>query len=405
MPPLALIPAPDKITIGPFTRTFLWQQGREASGALRRRCSLSLALFKFFTGSCALPLLFKPCFNKNCFAKKSRRLTRSLIPALAALLSLGTPELQAQSYLIDPSNTDLVGEIKVIQARESDTLMDIARVHSLGYRAIRMANPDLDIWLPGESMPVVIPSRFVLPNAPREGIVLNRGEMRLYFFHEDPESDQPMVTTYPVGIGRADRQTPTGRGWITMKLHKPTWYPTENVRADYAAQGKTLARQIPAGPDNPLGEYALVLNLPGYLIHGTNKPDGIGMLVSQGCVRLYPEHIEALVAAVERGTPVTIIDQPSKAGIANGKLMVEVHPPVYPDQQSERGKDEQKLIEQIILLLETRGAELEGDIDWNKVTEVFRRADGIPVAVTRSVPVSAANSGGLSLGPPERTQR
>lgn len=372
---------------------------------MRRYCSLSLALFEFFTGSCALLLLFKPYFNKNCFTKKSRRLAQALIPAMAALLLLGSPQLQAQSYLIEPFNTDMVGEIKVIQARESDTLMDIARAHSLGYRAIRLANPDLDVWLPGDTMPVVIPSRFVLPNAPREGVVLNRGEMRLYFFHQDPETDQPLVTTYPVGIGRADRQTPTGRGHITMKLHKPTWYPTENVRADYAAQGKSLARQIPAGPDNPLGEYALVLNLPGYLIHGTNKPDGIGMLVSQGCVRLYPEHIEALVAAVEKGTPVTIIDQPSKAGIANGKLMVEVHPPVYPDQQSERGKDEQKLITQIMVLLETRGAELEGDVDWNKVRQVFNRADGIPVSVTKPLPLTAAKPEGSSLGPPKRAER
>ncbi len=337
-----------------------------------------------------MPLLFNPRPTKSPLAKKSLRLTCFSMNVLVTLLALIAPSLSAQSFSLEPRNNDLVGEIKVIQARESDTLMDIARANSTGYRAIRLANPDLDVWLPGESMPVVIPSRFVLPDAPREGIVLNRGEMRLYYFHQDPETDKPLVTTYPVGIGRADRQTPTGRGHITMKLHKPTWYPTENVRADYAAQGKTLARQIPAGPDNPLGEYALVLNLPGYLIHGTNKPDGIGMLVSQGCVRLYPEHIEALVAAVEKGTPVTIIDQPSKAGIADGKLMVEVHPPVYPDQQSERGKDEQKLIKQIVLLLETRGEELEGEIDWRKVTEAFRRADGIPVAVTRAIPITAA---------------
>lgn len=382
----------------------MWQQRPDASGDLRRQCSLTLAILNLFYGSRALPLLFNPSPNKNIFAHKSARLVRSLGPALAVLLSLTAPGLHAQSYPIEPLNSDLVGEIKVIQARESDTLMDIARAYNLGYRGIRLANPDLDVWLPGESMPVVIPSRFVLPNAPREGIVLNRGEMRLYFFHEDSETGKSLVTTYPVGIGRADRQTPTGRGHITMKLHKPTWYPTENVRADYASQGKSLPRMVPAGPDNPLGDYALMLNLPGYLIHGTNKPDGIGMLVSQGCVRLYPEHIEALVNAVDKGTPVTIIDQPSKAGIANGQLMVEVHPPVYPDQQSERGKDEQRLIKQIILLLETRGAELEGEIDWNKVTEVFRRADGIPVSVTKPLSIVEARAKSLSPGPPKRAE-
>lgn len=390
LPLSALTPAPDKITIRSFIEVFLWLQGQNGSGTARGHCSLSLALFNLSEESCALPLLFNPCLSKIPSAKKSHRLTRSLVSALTALLAIVASGVQAQTYPIEPLNSDLVGEIKVIHAQESDTLMDIARAHSLGYRGIGLANPDVDVWLPGESTPVVIPSRFVLPNVARKGIVLNRGEMRLYFFHANPETGAPLVTTYPVGIGRADRQTPTGRGWITMKLHKPTWYPTENVLADYAARGKSLPRQVPAGPDNPLGEYALVLNLPGYLIHGTNKPDGIGMLVSQGCVRLYPEHIEALVAAVEKGTPVNIIDQPSKAGIADGKLMIEVHPPVYPDQQRARGKYEQKLIEQIILLLETRGAELEGEIDWSKVTEAFNRADGIPVSVTKPVSITAA---------------
>lgn len=293
--------------------------------------------------------------------------------------------VHAETFPIMPAGGQVIGGVQVIQAKRQDTLMDIARLYSLGFGEIRKANPEVDPWLPGEATQVIIPTRFILPDAPREGIVLNRGEMRLYYFHQDAATGNPLVTTYPVGIGRVDRQTPIGRSRIVNKLQNPTWYPTPDVRADYAARGLELPLSVPPGPDNPLGEYALVLDRPGYLIHGTNRPDGIGMRVSQGCVRLYPEHIAALISRVETGTPVTIVDQPYKLAVSGGRLMVEVHPEVYPEGSEEDATSgEQRLIKQISLLLAERGDQLAADIDWDKVTEVYRAANGLPTVVTRS---------------------
>ncbi|MGQ9427000.1 L,D-transpeptidase family protein [Gilvimarinus sp. F26214L] len=285
----------------------------------------------------------------------------------------------AASY---PLGNPLVGQASIAVVGADDTLMDIARLYGVGHHAIRRANPDLDPWLPGEGSEVVIPSLHLLPDAPREGLVLNRSEMRLYYFHRDGASDAAMVTTFPVGIGRTDRQTPLGRGKVTMKLHQPAWYPTANVRADYAARGKSLAPMIPPGPDNPLGEWAMVLDIPGFLIHGTNRPDGVGMLVSQGCVRLYPENIEELVQAVPVGTPVTVVDQAVKVALVEGELMVEVHPRVYPDDGPPQPGREQRLLHRIMTLLERRGNELKGEVDWEAVSQVARRADGIPTVVS-----------------------
>lgn len=299
---------------------------------------------------------------------------------------LASASLSAETLPLPTPDTQWVGEVRIVEVGEEDTLMDIAREQGVGYEEIRRANPHLDIWLPGVGNAVTIPSSFLLPDAPRDGIVLNRGEMRLYYFHTAPETGAPQVTTYPVGIGRADRQTPTGQSRITMKMHNPAWYPTENVRADYASRGKELPRTIPPGPDNPLGEYAMMLDIPGYLIHGTNRPDGIGMRVSQGCVRLYPENIESLVEQVPLQTPVVIVDQPIKVALVGGSLMAEVHPSVYGGEEETAFDRERKLIRRISDVLTERRDELKGKVDWEWVTEVAKRADGMPYVISKKSP-------------------
>jgi L,D-transpeptidase ErfK/SrfK len=291
----------------------------------------------------------------------SERYLSAVVIILVGLLASWSAH--ATSFALEPTTAEVVGEVWITRSRESDTLMDIARVYKVGYQDIRMANPEVDIWLPGEGTRIVIPTQFILPDAPREGIVLNRSEMRLYYYHKHPQTGAPMVSTYPVGIGRVDRQTPTGQGRITMKLENPAWYPTENVRADYASRGKTLPPMIPPGPDNPLGAFAMMLDIPGYLLHGTHRPDGIGMRVSQGCVRLYPEDIEVLVRKVPLGTLVTIIDQPYKVGVQDGRLFIEVHPVVYPgDAQGVSG--EQELVNRIVAVLDQRGNDVKYPVDW-----------------------------------------
>ncbi len=285
----------------------------------------------------------------------------------------------AHTYLLDSPEQALVGAVLYTRSRHEDTLMDIGRTHGMGFRELRLANPDVDVWIPGEGTQIVLPAQFILPDAPREGIVINRAEKRLYHYHTNRGGER-QVTTYPVGIGRIDRETPVGQGRVTDKLRDPAWYPTEQAIIDHAVQGRHLPAVVPPGPDNPLGRYALVLDIPGYLIHGTNRPDGIGMRVSQGCIRLYPENIETLVARVSIGTLVTLVDQPHKLGLQDGRLWVEVHPTF--DALGHRTDTEQELVQAIATWQQTRGADLVDTIDWLLVSDVYRRASGIPTAVS-----------------------
>ena len=251
-------------------------------------------------------------------------MTRYALTSLGLLLLLAAPAA-ASTYVMDDPEAMVVGEIHIEYARRSDTLMDIARWLNMGYREIRRANPDVDLWIPGEGTQVLIPSMWVLPDAPRDGIVINRAEKRLYYFHTDRDTGERLMTTHPIGIGRQGRETPLGSARVIQKLDNPAWYPTQGVIDDYASRGLELPRMIPAGPENPLGEHAMVLDLPGYLIHGTHRPDGVGMRVSQGCVRLYPEHIRELIHKVPLGTPVHFVDQPVKLGIRDGDIYLEIH--------------------------------------------------------------------------------
>ncbi|MGD8709373.1 MAG: L,D-transpeptidase family protein [Ectothiorhodospiraceae bacterium] len=220
----------------------------------------------------------------------------------------------------------VVGTIQETTAGADDTLLDIARREDLGYWDIVLANPGVDVWLPGEGTRVSLPRRFILPDAPREGIVVNVPEMRLYYYPPRSENSPGKVITHPVGIGRQDWDTPLGLTKVTDKIPKPTWYPPASIRKAATKKGKTLPPVVPPGPDNPLGEYVLVLDRKGYLIHGTNRPAGVGMRVSHGCMRLYPEDIASLFPRIPRGTPVRIVNQPIKTTWHRKELLAETHP-------------------------------------------------------------------------------
>ena len=209
---------------------------------------------------------------------------------LLALLSLaGLPIVHAAVYPLAEDRRDLVGEVRIISSAYEDTFIEIGRAHNLGYEELKAANPAVDPWLPGAGTDIVLPTSFVLPRAERSGVVVNLAEYRVYFFYTiDGEA---FVSTVPASIGRMDWETPIGKTRIVAKAHRPNWYPPQSVRDEHEADGRTLPRIVPPGPDNPLGEYALRLALPGYLIHGTNRPAGVGMRVTHGCVRLFPEDI------------------------------------------------------------------------------------------------------------------
>ncbi len=222
-----------------------------------------------------------------------------------------------------PEQGDIIGEPVVVRAREGDTLLDVGRRYGLGYEEIRLANPDVDTWLPGEGTEVKLPTRFILPQAPREGIVINIAEMRLYYYPEDGG----WVETFPVSIGRMDWSTPLGETEITMLLENPAWYPPRSIRKQAELRGETMPFEVSPGPDNPLGSHAIMLDISGYLLHGTNRPWGIGMRVTHGCVRLYPDDISYLFDRLEVGTPVRIVDQAFKAGwSADGVLYLQSYP-------------------------------------------------------------------------------
>lgn len=318
---------------------------------------------------------------------------------LAGLISV--VPAHAEIFELPPEGHDVIGAVSTISARQEDTLVDIARRHGLGYEDIVRANPDVNIWLPGEGTEIVLPTRYVLPAGPREGVVLNLAEYRLYYFPEPKDGEPAVVMTYPISIGRMDWETPLGLTTVISKVRNPTWYPPQSVRNEHAAEGNPLPRIVPPGPKNPLGKYAMQLGLPGYLIHGTNRPAGVGMRVTHGCVRLFPEDIDFLFGHVDVSTKVRIVNQPVKIGWHGDVLIMEVHPvlkiealltesEVQPvDDSDTKARDLLTIVtEQFI----TVTGERAGELDWYLVEEILGRSDGIPVAVGQSIKNAAASA-------------
>jgi len=219
---------------------------------------------------------------------------------------------------------DVIGALSTTPITEGETLSDIARIYNLGYTEIRIANSDVDPWLPEEGSEVMIPNMHVLPDTSKEGIVINVPEMRMYVY--DNKSAGGKVATFPISVGRQDWTTPHGEMQVSGKLESPAWYPPASILREHAEMGEPLPRVVGPGPDNPLGKYALLLSTKGYLIHGTNKPYGIGMRVTHGCIRMYPKHIKTLFSEVKAGVKVSVIDQAIKVGLLNGVIFMEVHP-------------------------------------------------------------------------------
>ena len=284
---------------------------------------------------------------------------------------------------------DVAGELVLAATVASDTLSDLARAYDQGYIEMRRANPTIDPWLPGEDTEIVVPSRYVLPHGERKGLVINVPEMRLYYFPQKKHHDAPeLVVTHPISIGRQEWNTPHGATKIVAKVKDPNWYPPESIREEHAEAGDILPKVVPAGPDNPLGAYSLRLGLPGYLIHGTNKPYGIGMRVTHGCIRMYPKDVESIFSMVPVGTEVFIINQPYKVGLSRGGIYLEAHP--HLDEDIEIFKDEFSHVMQLILdKLEGRAAELR----WAEIQMTIREKSGLPRLIgTLDPPKLAAHS-------------
>ena len=296
---------------------------------------------------------------------------------LIALLSLSvTQTLAAKVYQIVDTSSSLVGEIVQVQADRRETLLDIGRRHGFGYHDMKLVNPEVDIWLPEDGEMIIIPSSFVLPHAPRNGIVINIPEMRLYYYLPKQQGNPQEVLTYPLGVGREGWNTPYMTTRIVEKKKHPDWYPPESIRKEHEEAGDPLPGIVKAGPDNPLGDYAMRLSKREYLIHGTNKPYGVGMRVSHGCIRLYPEDIEALFAQVAIETTVNIINQPYKVGIQNDVIYLEAHP--YLEEEAEQF--ENNLTSVMSLILQFAG-DRDYEVDWAAAYEAINNPTGIPIAI------------------------
>lgn len=239
--------------------------------------------------------------------------------------------VNASHFVLESTQQSVIGVPQIVFTSGGDTLSDLARSYGLGYDEIIAANPDIDPWLPGESTAVLLPTQFVLPDVPRRGVVLNIASKRLFYFPQMPDGERQIVKTYPIGIGRVGWETPLGMTTVLSKARDPHWFVPASVRLEHAEKGDPLPAVVPPGPDNPLGNRVLKLDMPGYLIHGTNQPYGVGMRVSHGCIRLYPENIELLYELVEVGETVSIINEPYLFGQLNGDIYFEGHTPLEDD--------------------------------------------------------------------------
>lgn len=273
---------------------------------------------------------------------------------------------------------DVVGELQVIVARQEDTFLDIARAYDLGFDELEDANPDVDAWLPGAGTRIVLPTQFVLPDGPREGIVLNVGTKRLFYFPKPVVGQPRVVITHPVGIGREGWQTPIGTTRVVAKKKDPVWTVPASIRREHAAEGNPLPARVGPGPDNPLGAYAMRLGFPSYLIHGTNKPDGIGMRVSHGCVQLFPEDIESLFGQVAVGTSVRIINEPQLLGWRGDNLYLEVHPALEDDRR-DLGKRLDGRVKNELKQAAQRTGKQQIQLDPVLLADTVRAAHGFPV--------------------------
>ncbi|ANI29386.1 peptidoglycan-binding protein [Yersinia entomophaga] len=290
----------------------------------------------------------------------------------------------ATEYPLPPANSRLIGENTTFTVpNDGRPLEAIAADYKIGLLGMLEANPGTDPYLPKPGSVLTIPTQMILPDTPREGIVINLAELRLYYYPKG----QDKVIVYPIGIGQLGRNTPIMTTSVSQKIPNPTWTPTANIRKHYLAQGVTLPAVVPAGPENPMGLFAMRLSAGAgeYLIHGTNANFGIGMRVSSGCIRLRPDDIQALFNSVPKGTRVQIINEPIKYSVEpDGKRYVEVHQPL-----SRTDNDDPQTMP-IALSAGVKAFMADGETDTAVVESAIVRRSGMPVLASKGMVASDA---------------
>jgi len=285
-------------------------------------------------------------------------------------------------FTID-AEQDVIGELQVTRVGAEDTFSDIARRFNLGYEELVRANPGIDPWLPGADREIVLPTQFVLPDAPREGLVINLPALRVFYFPKRKEGEPQTVITHPIGIGKVGWSTPEGSTKVVGKRKNPVWTPPASVRKEHKENGDPLPKTVPPGPDNPLGAFAMTLGWPSYLIHGTNKPYGVGMRSSHGCMRFYPEDIALLFEQIPVGTAVHVVNQPLLMGWRGDALFVQTMP-VLEDDTREHPTDAGVVLNTAISdRLWKKAKAHNAVVDLEAVNKLMREQRGVAVPVSK----------------------
>jgi L,D-transpeptidase ErfK/SrfK len=300
------------------------------------------------------------------------------------LLVCGSLPARGATFPLPADGSNVVGQLQVVTVDPRNTLLDVARHFDLGFEETVRANPGVSIWLPGEGTPIVLPTQFILPPGPREGIVLNLPQRRLYYFPRPAAGEPASVVTFPIGTARPGWPTPLGTTRIIGKYEDPAWFPPKSIQEEHRRQGEfDFTEYLPPGPDNPMGMLAMQTGLPQIFIHSTNRPWGVGMRVSHGCIRLYPEDAASLFAAVPIGTPVRFINQPVLVGERDGLLYLGVSEPTdaYPD-------DVDSLLLRAVDALAAYTEQHPGapDADWERVRAAVEARRFLPAPVSVGAP-------------------
>jgi L,D-transpeptidase ErfK/SrfK len=322
--------------------------------------------------------------------------------ALVMLLAIAAGSVaRATEYTLANPDAAVVGEDQTVVTVYEDTLYDLAAKYSLGSEELIRVNPGVDPWIPGAGRTLIVPGRHILPPGPREGIVVNLPEHRLYYYPKPKRDGSREVITYPVSIGKMDWRTPLGLTHVTQKQKNPIWNPPESVRKEHAAAGDPLPARVPAGPDNPLGGYAMRLAAGNgtYLIHGTNNPIAVGLAVTHGCIRMYPDDVASLFPLIAVGTPVRLINEPVKVAWVDGELLLEAHPPVDAEGQSFEPD-----IDQFSQLLRAEVGDSTVAIHWDYAREVLQKADGVIATVGLEADLSAVSDAQSSTATEKQQQ-
>jgi L,D-transpeptidase ErfK/SrfK len=286
----------------------------------------------------------------------------SILPAWAA--GPYTIHLPATASGVDPQAVTVVGHVQHHQIKKGEDLLELARQYGLGYSELGVHYRSWDPFLPPPGAEISVPTMWILPERRGAQIIVNTGEMRLYYF----VNHDTQVYTFPIGMGVLDFKTPQGQFRVIEKKVNPTWHIPKSLQAKYGMA------EMPPGPDNPLGKLKLTLSWGDYGIHGTAMPLGVGRLVSHGCTRMYPEHIEKLFPLVPLGTRVEYIYEPAKIGFRQGRIYLSVHEDVYYKIPS--------MILHVLKLIENRG--LSTQVSMRLVMQAVEEQNGLPLDVTKT---------------------